>query len=134
MVRSEGGSLRFWGPGLLSTPPAFSMSSASHSAGSSGWLAQKTGAGPTFQWAERVDAICRSRSNRAKRPRAGCILRFFSSFLFSTVICLIKGSNYCVYAYKISQVIKKSNYIYLDMLCANKCIFIAINLLFFNLH
>ena len=53
---------------------------------------------------------------------------------FSTVICLIKRSNYCVYAYKISQVIKKSNYIYLDMLCANKCIFIAFNLLFFNLH
>ena len=51
------------------------MSSASHSAGSSGWLAQKTGAGPTFQWAGKVDAICRSRSNRAKRPRAGCILR-----------------------------------------------------------
>ena len=70
-----GGSLRFWGPGLLSTSPAFSMSSASHSAGSSGWLAQKTGAGPTFQWAGKVDAICRSRSNRAKRPRAGCILR-----------------------------------------------------------
>ena len=46
MVRAEGGSLRFWGPGLLSTSPAFSMSSASHSAGSSGWLAQKTGAGP----------------------------------------------------------------------------------------
>ena len=32
MVRAEGGSLRFWGPGLLSTSPAFSMSSASHSA------------------------------------------------------------------------------------------------------
>ena len=63
------------GPGLLSTSPAFSMSSASHSAGSSGWLAQKTGAGPTFQWAGKVDAICRSRSNRAKRPRAGCIFR-----------------------------------------------------------
>ena len=41
MVRAEGGSLRFWGPGLLSTSPALSMSSASHSAGSSGWLAQK---------------------------------------------------------------------------------------------
>ena len=79
MVRAEGGSLRVWGPGLLSTSPAFSMSSASHSAGSSGWLAQKTGAGPTFQWAGRVDAICRSRSNRAKRPRAGCILRFSTS-------------------------------------------------------
>ena len=39
-----------------------------------GWP-PKTGAGPTFQWAGRVDAICRSRSNRAKRPRAGCILR-----------------------------------------------------------
>ena len=51
VVRSEGGSLRFWGPGLLSTSPAFSMSSASHSAGSSGRLAPKTGAGPTFQWA-----------------------------------------------------------------------------------
>ena len=75
VVRAEGGSLRFWGPGLLSTSPAFSMSSASHSAGSSGWLAQKTGAGPTYQWAGKVDAICRSRSNRAKRPRAGCILR-----------------------------------------------------------
>ena len=69
------GILRFWGPGLLSTSPAFSMSSASHSAGSSGWLAPKTGAGPTFQWAGKVDAICRSRSNRTKRPRAGCILR-----------------------------------------------------------
>ena len=67
--------LRFWGPGLLSTSPALSMSSASHSAGSSGRLAPKTGAGPTFQWAGKVDAICRSRSNRAKRPRAGCILR-----------------------------------------------------------
>ena len=44
VVRAEGGSLRFWGPGLLSTSPAFSMSSASHSAGSSGWLAPKTGA------------------------------------------------------------------------------------------
>ena len=75
MVRAEGGSLRVWGPGLLSTSPALSMSSASHSAGSSGWLAQKTGAGPTFQWAGKVDAICQSRSNRAKRPRAGCILR-----------------------------------------------------------
>ena len=75
MVKAEGGSLRFWGPGLLSTSPAFSMSSASHSAGSSGWLAQKTGAGPTFQWAGKVDAICRSRSERAKRPRAGCIFR-----------------------------------------------------------
>ena len=75
VVRAEGGSLRFWGPGLLSTSPAFSMSSASHSAGSSGWLAPKTGAGPTFQWAGEVDAICRSISNRAKRPRAGCILR-----------------------------------------------------------
>ena len=51
---------------------------ASHSAGSSGWLAQKTGAGPTFQWAGKVDAICRSRSNRAERPRAGCILRSFT--------------------------------------------------------
>ena len=75
MVRAEGGSLLFWGPGLLSTSPAFSMSSASHSAGSSGRLAQKTGAGPTFQWAGIVDAICRSRSDRAKRPRAGCIFR-----------------------------------------------------------
>ena len=75
VVSAEGGSLRFWGPGLLSTSPAFSMSSASHPAGSSGWLAKKTGAGPTFQWAWKVDAICRSRSNRAKRPRAGCILR-----------------------------------------------------------
>ena len=46
MVRAEGGSLRFWGPGLLSTSPAFSMSSASHSAGSSGWLAQKRELGP----------------------------------------------------------------------------------------
>ena len=55
MVRAEGGSLRFWGPGLLSTSPAFSMSSASHSAGSSGWLAPKTGAGPNFQWAGKVD-------------------------------------------------------------------------------
>ena len=79
MVRAEGGSLRFWGPGLLSTSPAFSMSSASHSAGYSGWLAQKTGAGHTFQWAWKVDAICRSRSNRAKRPRAGCILRSIGS-------------------------------------------------------
>ena len=34
-----------------------------------------SGTGPTFQWAGKVDAICRSRSNRAKRPRAGCILR-----------------------------------------------------------
>ena len=32
MVRAEGGSFRFWGTGLLSTSPAFSMSSASHSA------------------------------------------------------------------------------------------------------
>ena len=46
MVRAEGGSLRFWGPGLLSTSPALSMSSASHSAGSSGWLAQKRELGP----------------------------------------------------------------------------------------
>ena len=83
MVRAEGGSLRFWGPGLLSTSPAFSMSSASHSAGSSGWLAQKTGAGPTFQWAGKVDAICRSRSNRAKRPRAGCIFRSTHTLSFS---------------------------------------------------
>ena len=37
------------------------------------------GAGPTFQWAGKVDAICRSRSNRAKRPRAGCILRSWAS-------------------------------------------------------
>ena len=44
MVRAEGGSLRFWGPGLLSTSPAFSMSSASHSAGSS-WP-QKRELGP----------------------------------------------------------------------------------------
>ena len=51
VVRAEGGSLRFWGPGLLSMSPAFSMSSASHSAGSSGRLAQKTGAGPTGKWA-----------------------------------------------------------------------------------
>ena len=78
MVRAEGGGLRFWGPGLLSTSPAFSMSSASHSAGSSGWLAHKKKAGPAFQWAGKVDAICRSRSNRAKRPRAGCILRSYS--------------------------------------------------------
>ena len=83
------GSLRFWGPGLLSTSPAFSMSSASHSAGSSGRLAQKTGAGPTFQWAGKVDAICRSRSNRAKRPRAGCILRSLSLHLTS-IPCSIK--------------------------------------------
>ena len=55
----SGGVYDFGGPGLLSTSPAFSMSSASHSAGSSRWLAQKTGAGPTFQWAGRVDAICR---------------------------------------------------------------------------
>ena len=88
MVRAEGGSLRFWGPGLLSTSPAFSMSSASHSAGYIGWLAPKTGAGPTFQWAGRVDAICRSRSNRAKRPRAGCILRshICMSLLESTLL------------------------------------------------
>ena len=90
MVRAEGGSLRFWGPGLLSTSPAFSMSSASHSAGSSGWLVQKTGAGPTFQWAGKVDAICRSRSNRAKRPRAGCILR--SSLQLSSSISKV-GHN-----------------------------------------
>ena len=44
----RGGSLRFWGPGLLSTSPAFSMSSASHSAGSSGWLAQKNGSWAHF--------------------------------------------------------------------------------------
>ena len=43
------------------------MSSASHSAGSSGWLAQKTGAGPTFQLAGKVDAICRSRSKCCSR-------------------------------------------------------------------
>ena len=48
MVRAEGGSLRFWGPGLLSTSPAFSMSSASHSAGSSGRLAQKNGSWAHF--------------------------------------------------------------------------------------
>ena len=83
----RGGSLRFWGPGLLSTSPAFSMSSASHSAGSSGWLAQKTGAGPTFQWAGKVDAICRSRSNRAKRPRAGCILRSSCNWSLVTSNC-----------------------------------------------
>ena len=83
---AEVGSLRFWGPGLLSTSPAFSMSSASHSAGSSGWLAQKTGAGPTFQWAGKVDAICRSRSNRAKRPRAGCILRSTNSIIIIIII------------------------------------------------
>ena len=46
VVRAEGRSLRFWGPGLLSTSPAFSMSSASHSAGSSGRLAQKRELGP----------------------------------------------------------------------------------------
>ena len=89
----RGGSLRFWGPGLLSTSPAFSMSSASHSAGSSGWLAPKTGAGPTFQLAGKVDAICRSRSNRAKRPRAGCILRsstMTSSFLSSGCTFFVK--------------------------------------------
>ena len=51
VVRAEWGSLRVTVYGLLSTSPAFSMSSASHSAGSSGWLAQKTVAGPTFQWA-----------------------------------------------------------------------------------
>ena len=66
---------------MLSTSPAFSMSSASHSAGSSGRLAPKTGAGPTFQWAGKVDAICRSRTNRAKRPRAGCILRSLKASL-----------------------------------------------------
>ena len=71
---------------MLSTSPAFSMSSASHSAGSSGWLAQKTGAGPTFQWAGKVDAICRSRSNRAKRPRAGCILRIHA-VVISNILC-----------------------------------------------
>ena len=38
-------------------------------------LMPSTGAGPTFQWAGEVDAICRSISNRAKRPRASCILR-----------------------------------------------------------
>ena len=48
VVRAEGGSLRFWGPGLLSTSPALSMSSASHSAGSSGWLAQKNGSWAHF--------------------------------------------------------------------------------------
>ena len=90
-------------PGLLSTSPAFSMSSASHSAGSSGWLAQKTGAGPTFQWAGKVDAICRSRSNRAKRPRAGCILRSLSTLssvlsmprracVSHTVICIVHAT------------------------------------------
>ena len=35
---------------------------------------------------------------------------------YSTVNCLIMRSNYCVHAYKISQVIKKLNYIVLDML------------------
>ena len=96
-------SLRFWGPGLLSMSPALSMSSASHSAGSSGWLAPKTGAGPTFQWAGKVDAICRSRSNRAKRPRAGCILRshfsIFSICQFSSLAsCKSKmhlQNNFC---------------------------------------
>ena len=92
VVRAEGGSLLFWGPGLLSTSPAFSMSSASHSAGSSGWLAQKTGAGPTFQWAGKVDAICRSRSNGAKRPSAGCILR---SWWWMSVPALIE-LYYCL--------------------------------------
>ena len=99
MVRAEGGSLRFWGPGLLSTSPAFSMSSASHSAGSSGWLAQKTGAGPTFQWAGKVDAICRSRSNRAKRPRAGCILRSWNEPSLCSSIILrhttLSGEQVC---------------------------------------
>ena len=87
----RGGSLRFWGPGLLSTSPAFSMSSASHSAGSSGRLAPKTGAGPTFQWAGKVDAICRSRLNRAKRPRAGCILRFI--YLHIDICTSLSSSN-----------------------------------------
>ena len=91
MVRAEGGSLRFRGPGLLSTSPAFSMSSASHSAGSSGWLTPKKGAGPTFQWAGKVDAICRSRSNRAKRPRAGCILR--SKLVLSQVSSYLNSHN-----------------------------------------
>ena len=67
MVRAEGGSLRFWGPELLSTSPAFSMSSASHSAGSSGWLAQKKGAGPTFQWAGK---------ERRMQPARGRFARF----------------------------------------------------------
>ena len=48
MFRAEGGSLLFWGPGLLSTSPAFSMSSASHSAGSSGRLAPKNGSWAHF--------------------------------------------------------------------------------------
>ena len=70
------------------------MSSASHSAGSSGWLAQKTGAGPTFQWAGKVDAICRSRSNRAKRPRAGCILRSNTTCLhLHHIICYLHVST-----------------------------------------
>ena len=62
------------------------MSCASHSAGSSGRLAPKTGAGPTFQWAGKVDAICRSRSNRAKRPRAGCI---FCSMIIAVIIIIM---------------------------------------------
>ena len=81
------------------------MSSASHSAGSSGWLAPKTGAGPTFQWAGKVDAICRSRSNRAKRPRAGCILRSrgglsheppLSSHNFSVLYCQTQDRQGCL--------------------------------------
>ena len=44
---------------------------------------------PEVQWAGEVDAICRSISNRAKRPRAGCILRsMLSSSLRSSVACL----------------------------------------------
>ena len=103
--QGRGGSLRFWGPGLLSTSPAFSMSSASHSAGSSGWLAPKTGAGPTFQWAGKVYAICRSRSNRAKRPRAGCILR-------STALMFSLPSHGLSYHIAIFLILTQLNYIW----------------------
>ena len=40
---------------------------------------------PTGKWAGKVDAICQSRSNRAKRPRA----RLHPSLLISTFICNI---------------------------------------------
>ena len=78
MVSAEGGSLRFWRPGLLSTSPAFSMSSASHSAVSSAWLAPKTGAGPTFQWAGKVDPfVDPDRIEQSDRVQAASFALFY---------------------------------------------------------
>ena len=111
MVRAEGGSLRFWGPGFLSTSPAFSMSSASHYAGSSDLLAQKRELGPLSSGHGKlmpfVDPDRIEQSDRVQAASFAPLMSSLSSLLSST-----SSSSLSLFFYTTTVSLMLLNYVF----------------------